>query len=97
MLGTMLCNIFNNDLEGRLACTIIEFADDVKLGRNPFQGSTTIQSGLDSQEEEDYRNFMKLNKDECNVLGLGEKDPLQWYRHCPVREELCWKEPGHVC
>lgn len=73
---------------------VLSLNDDVKLGGNPFQGSTTIQSGLDSQEEEAYRNFMKLNKDKCNVLGLGEKDPLQWYMHCLARKELCWKYLG---
>ena len=51
MLGIMLFNIFINDLEERLACTIIKFAHDVKLGGNPFKGSTSIKSGLDSREE----------------------------------------------
>ncbi|KAK4825529.1 LOW QUALITY PROTEIN: hypothetical protein QYF61_000106 [Mycteria americana] len=96
MLGTVWFHIFINDLEERLSCTVIKFADDAKLGGNPPKGSTAIQSDRDSLEEYAYRNLMKLNKDKCNVPGLQMKEPLQWYRHCLVGEQLCWKGPGGV-
>ena len=79
VLGPVLFNFFNNDLDEGIECSLSNFVNKTKLGvrADLLKGRRALQRDLDRLNPWAEANSVKFNRAMCWVLHLGHDNPTR--------------------